>query len=49
VHAHADGAGFQVPVSDHQHRVDFHLLGVGDLGFDMVAAGVQLAADAAGR
>ena len=38
VHAHADGAGFHVAVADHEHGVDFHLLGAGDLGLDVVAA-----------
>jgi hypothetical protein len=28
--------------------VDFHLLGVGDLGFDVVGAGVEFAADLIG-
>jgi hypothetical protein len=28
--------------------MDFHLLGVRDLGFDVVGAGVELAADLAG-
>ncbi len=46
VNTHADGVGFHVAISDHQHGVDFHLLGVGDFGFDVVVAGVELGADA---
>ena len=30
-----------VAVADDEHGVDFHLLGVRDLGFDVVAAGVE--------
>ena len=40
--------GFHVAISDHEHGVDFHLLGVGDLGFDVVAAGIELGADLVG-
>ena len=48
VDADADGIGFQVAVSDHEHGVDFHLLGGGDLGFDVVAARVEFGADFVG-
>ena len=43
--ADADGVGFQVAVADDEHGVDFHLLGVRDLCFDVVGAGVEFAAD----
>ena len=48
VDADADGAGFHVAVADDEHGVDFHLLGVGDLRFDVVAAGVEFGADLVG-
>ena len=43
--ADADGVRFPVAVPDHEHGVDFHLLGVRDLHFHLVGAGVELAAD----
>ena len=48
MHAHADGICFQVAISDHEHGVDLHLLGGGDLGFDVIAARVELGADFVG-
>ena len=33
---------FHVALSDHEHGVHFHLLGVCNLGFDVVAAAVEL-------
>lgn len=45
VDAHADRAGFEIAMPEDEHGVDFHLLGAGDFGFDVVAARVQLAAD----
>ena len=44
----ADSVSFHVAVTDDEHRVDFHLLGTGDLGFDVVAARVELGADFVG-
>jgi uncharacterized protein YecT (DUF1311 family) len=41
VDAEADGACFHIAASDNQHGVDFHLPGVRDLGFHVVAAGIQ--------
>ncbi len=32
-------------MADHEHGVDFHLLGAGNLGFDVIAAGVELRPD----
>ena len=46
--ADADGVGFHVAAADDEHGVDFHLLGVGDLRFDVVAAGVEFGADSVG-
>ena len=48
VDADADGVGFHVAVADDEHGVDFHLLGVRDLGFHVIAAGVELGADLMG-
>jgi hypothetical protein len=48
VDANADGVGFQVAVANDQHGVDFHLFGARDLGFDVVGAGVEFAADLVG-
>jgi len=48
VDADADRVGFHIPRADDEHGVDFHLLGVGDLGFDVVGAGVEFAADLVG-
>ena len=44
----ADGVRFHVAVSDHEHGVDLHLLGAGDLCFDVIAARVELGADFVG-
>ena len=44
--ADADVAGFEVAVAEDSHRVEFLLLGVGDLGFARVGAGVDGRADA---
>ena len=41
-------AGFHVATADHQHRVDFGLLGVGDLGFHGIAAEIARGADLVG-
>ena len=48
VNADADRVGFHVAVSDHEHGMHFHLLGVRDLGFHVIAAGVELGADSLG-
>jgi hypothetical protein len=48
MHPHTDGVRFQVAFPDHEHGVHFHLLGAGDLGFDVVATGVELGADLVG-
>jgi hypothetical protein len=45
VDANTDGVRFQVAVSDDEHGVDFHLLGVRDLGFDVIGARIELGAD----
>ena len=48
MHAKADGSSFHIAVADDESRrcgMDFHLLGVHDLGFNVVAAGVELGAD----
>src|SRR5688572_28527950 len=45
---YADGVRFQVAIADDEHGVDFHLLGVGDFGLDVVAAGIELTADLVG-
>ena len=43
--ADADGVGFHVAFSDHEHGVDFHLLGALDFAVDLVGAGVDFRAD----
>ena len=48
MNAKAGGVGFQVAVADDEHGVDFHLLGVRDLGLDVVGADVEFAADLMG-
>ena len=32
-------------MTEHEHGVDFHLLGAGDLGLDVIVAGVELGPD----
>ena len=44
VDAHADGVGFHVAFSDHEHGVDFHLLGALDFAVDLVGAFVDFRA-----
>ena len=46
--ADADRAGFEVATPDHEHGVDFHLLGSGDFGFDVIVARVELGTDFVG-
>ena len=48
VHADAHGVAFHVPFPDHEHGVNFHLFGVCNLGFDVVAAAVELGANLMG-
>ena len=43
--ADAGGVGFQVTIAEHEHGVDFHFFGAGDLGFDVVAARIEFGAD----
>ena len=45
VHPHAGSVSFHVAGSEHEHGVNLHLLGRGDLGLDMIAAAVELCAD----
>ena len=44
VDADGDVAGFEVAFAEDEHGVDFPLLGVGDLGFDRVAASESIVA-----
>ena len=46
--ADANGVGFHIPRADDEHGVDFHLLGVRDLGFDVVGGRIEFAADLVG-
>jgi len=43
--ADAHGVGFHVALSDHKHRMDFHLLGTLDFAVDLVGAFVDFRAD----
>ena len=45
MNADADRVGFHVAFSDHEHRLEFHLLGALDFAVDVVAALVDLGAD----
>ena len=45
VDADADGVGFHVAFSDHEHGVDFHLFGALDFAVDLVGAFVDFRAD----
>ena len=45
VDADADGVGFHVALSNHEHGVDFHLLGSLDFAVDLVATFVDFRAD----
>ena len=45
MNADTDGVRFHIAVADDEHGVDFHLLGVRDLGFDVVGAGIEFGAD----
>jgi hypothetical protein len=45
VDADANSVGLHVAFSDHEHGVDFHLLGALDLAVDVVGTGVELGAD----
>jgi len=38
MNADADRVGFHVAFSDHEHRVEFHLLGALDFAVDLVGA-----------
>ena len=42
--ADANGVGFHVAFSDHEHGVDFHLLGALDFAVDLVGAFVDFGA-----
>ena len=48
VHAQADRIRFEVAIADDEHGVDFHFLRRRDLGFDVIAAGVEFRADPVG-
>ena len=43
--ANTDRAGVHVALPDHEHGVDFHLLGALDLAVDLIGALVDLGAD----
>ncbi len=45
VDADGDVAGVEVALADDQHGVGFHLFGTGDLGFDGIAARVDVGTD----
>jgi hypothetical protein len=45
VNADADGVGVHVPSSDHEHGVNFHLLGALNFAVDLVDAFIDFRAD----